>query len=75
MERKWGDGKWLQKDYTYSNGNNILTRYSLGNCYELDQTSTSKEKLYLFSDFYGAGAVYIKDGSLKGIIIFFVIIV
>lgn len=49
------------------NGNNILTRYYLGNCYELDQTSTSKEKLYLFSDFYGAGAVYIKDGSSKGI--------
>lgn len=50
------------------NGNNILTRYYLGDCYELDQTSSSsKEKLYLFSDFYGAGAVYIKDGSSKKI--------
>ena len=27
------------------NGNNILTRYYLGNCYELDQTSTSKPKI------------------------------
>lgn len=49
------------------NANNILTRYYLGNCYELDQTSTSKEKLYLFGDFYDAGAVYIKEGSSKGI--------
>lgn len=50
------------------NGNNILTRYYLGECYELDQTSSySKEKLYLFGDFYDAGAVYIKDGSSKKI--------
>ena len=49
------------------NGNNVLTRYYLGNCYELDQTSSSKEKLYLFGDFYDAGAVYIKEGSSKGI--------
>lgn len=41
-----------------------LTRYYLGNCYELDQTSSStKEKLYLFGDYYGAAAVYVKDGS------------
>lgn len=49
------------------NGNNVLTRYYLGNCYELDQTSSSKEKLYLFGDFYNSGAVYIKEGSSKGI--------
>ena len=52
----------------FQNGNNILTRYYLGDCYELDQTSSSsKEKLYLFGDFYGAGAVYVKDGSSKNI--------
>ena len=46
------------------NGSNTLTRYYLGNCYELDLTSSSsKEKLYLFGGFYDAPAVYIKDGS------------
>lgn len=45
------------------NGANVMTRYYLGSCYEFDQTSTSKEKLYLFGDFYDAAAVYVKEGS------------
>ncbi len=50
------------------NGDNILTRYYLGNCYELDQTSySSKEKLYLFGDYYNAAAVYVKDESSSGV--------
>lgn len=46
------------------NGIRELTRYYIGSCYELDQTSSStKEKLYLFGDFYNASAVYVKDSS------------
>ena len=50
------------------NGNDVLTRYYLGNCYELDQSLSSvKEKLYLFGDFYDAGAVYIKEDSAESV--------
>ena len=50
------------------NGNDVLTRYYLGNCYELDQSLSSvKEKLYLFGDFYDAGAVYIKEDSAENV--------
>ncbi|MEQ2955425.1 RHS repeat-associated core domain-containing protein [Phocaeicola massiliensis] len=46
------------------NGIRELTRYYLGGCYELDQASSStKEKLYLFGDYYNAAAVYVKNGS------------
>lgn len=46
------------------NGSATLTRYYLGDCYELDQTATStKEKLYLFGGYYDAAAVYVKDNS------------
>ena len=46
------------------NGNQQLVRYYMGNCYELDETdTTSKEKLYLFGNYYDAAAVYVKDDS------------
>lgn len=46
------------------NNSQELTRYYLGDCYEIDQTSNStKEKIYLFGDYYNAPAVYIKDNS------------
>lgn len=46
------------------NGSRELTRYYLGGCYELDQTSASdKEKLYLFGGYYDAAAVFVKDNS------------
>lgn len=42
-----------------------LTRYYLGNCYEIDQRPPSyqSEKLYLGGDFYTAPVVYMKNGS------------
>lgn len=46
------------------NGSRELTRYYMGGCYELDQTSTSdKEKLYLFGGYYDAASVFVKDRS------------
>ena len=50
------------------NGSSLLTRYYLGGCYELDQTtSSSKEKLYLGGDYYDAVAVYVKESTSSGI--------
>ncbi len=41
-----------------------LTRYYIGNKYELDKTaSTTKEKLYVGGDAYSAQAVLVKNGS------------
>ncbi|WP_195350456.1 RHS repeat-associated core domain-containing protein [Bacteroides nordii] len=48
------------------NDTNILTRYYIGNQYELDLTNDSiQEKLYLGGDAYSAPAVYVKkdDGN------------
>lgn len=43
----------------------ILDRYYLGNCYELDQSSSSiTEKLYLLGDYYNAPAVLVKKQLL-----------
>lgn len=50
------------------NGTRQLTRYYLGGCYELDETSTGlkKEKLYLGGDFYNASSVYVKEDLGSG---------
>lgn len=45
------------------NGKHSLTRYYLGSCYELDESDSSKEKLYLFGDYYDSCAVYMKNGT------------
>jgi len=48
----------------YKNGMEFLTRYYLGDCYELDKTeSSTKEKLYLFGGYYDSPVVLIKEGS------------
>lgn len=58
-----GEYERVKMDLT-KNSIKELTRYYLGDCYELDQTSSStKEKLYLFGDYYGASAVYVKEGT------------
>ena len=45
------------------NGSASYTRYYLGNCYEIDSTSTVKERLYLGGDYYTAPAVLVKTSS------------
>lgn len=46
------------------NNNRELTRYYLSNCYELDETNSStKEKLYLFGNYYNSPIVIIKEKS------------
>lgn len=51
-----------------SGGQNILTRYYLGNTYELDITSEStSEKLYLGGDYYSAHAVLVKKNGQSNI--------
>ena len=44
-------------------GSRLLTRYYLGDCYEIDETpSGNKEKLYLAGEnYYDASAVLVKD--------------
>lgn len=55
-----------------ANGQDKLRRYYMGSDYELDETSsTSKEKLYLFGDYYSSPVVYVKEngrGNLYSII-------
>jgi RHS repeat-associated protein len=42
----------------------LLSRYYLGDCYELDESLFgNKEKLYLGGDYYSAAAVYMKQGT------------
>ena len=44
------------------NDTTVLTRYYLGDCYEMDVTpDASKERLYLGGDYYSAPAVLIRD--------------
>lgn len=44
-----------------TNGSKRLTRYYLGDCYEIDYAPGSRiEKLYLFGDYYNASSVYYK---------------
>ena len=46
------------------NNSRELTRYYLSNCYELDETNSStKEKLYLFGNYYNSPVVLVKEGS------------
>lgn len=46
-------------------GNDYLTRYYLGNMYELDnKVGEIKEKLYLGGSYYDAYAVYVKQGGV-----------
>lgn len=52
------------KMHLTQNGSRTLTRYYMGSCYELDETSAGKkEKLYLGGDYYTAGTVIIKENS------------
>lgn len=45
-------------------GNNYLTRYYLGNVYEIDnKVGETKEKLYFGGSYYDAYAVYVKQGG------------
>lgn len=46
--------------------NNVITRYYMGNCYELEATPTgNKERLYLGGDYYSAPAVLVKENGVE----------
>jgi len=46
----------------------ILTRYYLGDNYEFDETDVvSREKLYLFGDYYDSTAVLVREGGSENI--------
>lgn len=47
------------------NGSRELTRYYLGNCYEIDETASSSkmEKLYLAGNYYTSPVVYVRENS------------
>lgn len=46
------------------NGDNVLTKYYLGDCYEYIKTNgKEEERLYLNGDYYSAPAVLVKSGS------------
>lgn len=48
------------------NDKKIITRYYLGDCYELEESSTgSKERLYLGGDYYTAPAVLVKENGIE----------
>lgn len=52
--------------------NDVLTRYYLGSCYEIDNDGTSSlEKLYLFGGYYDSPAVLVNDGS-QSILLFII---
>ena len=58
-----GDGDRV-KMYVSNGATSVLSRYYIGNQYELDVTPTgTTERLYLGGDAYSAPAVYIKEGS------------
>lgn len=45
--------------------NNVITRYYMGDCYELEVTPTgNKERLYLGGDYYSAPAVLVKENGV-----------
>ena len=47
-------------------GNDVITRYYMGNCYELEATPTgNKERLYLGGDYYTAPAVLVKENGVE----------
>ena len=46
--------------------NNVITRYYMGNCYELEATPAgNKESLYLGGDYYSAPAVLVKENGVE----------
>lgn len=48
--------------------NNVITRYYMGDCYELEVTPTgNKERLYLGGDYYSAPAVLVKENGTEKI--------
>lgn len=58
-----GDGARVKMNVS-DGAASVLSRYYIGNQYELDVTPTgTTERLYLGGDAYSAPAVYIKDGS------------
>lgn len=47
-------------------GNDVMTRYYMGDCYELESTSSgNKERLYLGGDYYSAPAVLVKENGVE----------
>ena len=47
-------------------GNDVITRYYMGDCYELESTpSGNKERLYLGGDYYSAPAVLVKENGVE----------
>lgn len=62
-----GDGGRVKMQLT-NGGNAVLTRYYLGDAYEIDGgTSGAKERLYLGGDAYTAPAVYVKQNGSWGL--------
>ena len=58
-----GDGARVKMNVS-DGATSVLSRYYIGNQYELDVTPTgTTERLYLGGDAYSAPAVYIKEGS------------
>lgn len=47
-------------------GNDVITRYYMGDCYEQEVTPTgNKERLYLGGDYYSAPAVLVKENGVE----------
>ncbi len=47
-------------------GNDVIARYYMGGCYELEATPTgNKERLYLGGDYYSALAVLVKENGVE----------
>lgn len=47
-------------------GNDVITRYYMGGCYELESTpNCNKERLYLGGDYYSAPAVLVKENGVE----------
>ena len=47
-------------------GNDVITRYYMGGCYELESTPNgNKERLYLGGDYYSAPAVLVKENGVE----------
>ena len=58
------DGSGSRKKMQMKQNNSVIySRYYLGDRYELDVSSSNKQKLYLGGDAYSAPAVYVNTGS------------